>query len=117
MPSPSAPGRAERRHGAALIRRALAEHPAAPWWGIGTAIGWTLTKLATPVLLTRAIDVGIVAGDRAALVLSVGCLVLVGTAGALAAGLRRYFGQSLAYRVEADLRMRIFTHVHRLHLG
>src|SRR3954454_11672806 len=96
--------RRDGRRGAALICRAIGEHRAAFWWGIVTGLGWTLTKLASPVLVSRAIDVGIVGGRTDQLVVAVLALLGVGVVGAVLAGLRRYYGQSLAYRVEADLR-------------
>ncbi|MET0795162.1 MAG: ABC transporter ATP-binding protein [Polyangiaceae bacterium] len=85
--------------------------------GVLAGVSWTCTKLTMPVLVRRGIDLGIRAGDQRQLAISVGLILVVGLLQAGFAGFRRYFGISVAARVEADLRARLFVHLLRLDLG
>lgn len=85
--------------------------------GILTGLAWTGTKLAVPALVARTIDRGVVPGDRGALLDNIAVLGAVGLAGALIAGLRRWYAQLLAFLIERDIRERLVAHLYRLHLG
>ena len=69
--------------------------------GILTGLAWTGTKLAVPALVARTIDRGVVPGDRGALLDNIAVLGAVGLAGALIAGLRRWYAQLLAFLIDA----------------
>ena len=78
------------------------------------ALAWTATKVAIPLLAAVAIDRGILDGDTGALVAFTVAMVVVGGVQAVVSALRRYGAFRLAYRVETDLRHRLFTHLQRL---
>lgn len=86
-------------------------------FGISAGVAWSLAKLTGPTLVRRGIDFGIRGRDQRELVTVVFALLLVGLVQAVLAGFRRYFAISLAARVEADIRARLFKHVLRLDLG
>ena len=85
--------------------------------GALSALVWTVAKISVPVVAGRAVDRGIIHGGHAALVRW--CLVLVGLGviQAFTTGVRRYSAFVVAYRVETDLRQRLFTHLQRLHFA
>ena len=73
--------------------------------------------MTVPALVRRGIDFGIRARDVQVLTHVVMALLIVGSVQAGLAGFRRYFAISLAARVEAELRARLFVHVLRLDLA
>jgi len=89
------------------------------WLGAGIAAGalWTGARLAGPLLAAAAIDQGILGHndqkilEYALLIAGVGVVQAIGTA------LRRYTAFRIAYRVETDLRERLFAHLQRLHFA
>ena len=106
-----------RREGWRLVWSASKVH-----WGwivlsMTAALIWTLTKVTIPLLAAAAIDQGIIAHDNAKLFLYVGLMVVVGAFQAVVSGLRRYGAFRLAFRVETDLRQRLFAHLQRLHFA
>ena len=106
-----------RREGWRLVWSASKVH-----WGwivlsMTAALIWTLTKVTIPLLAAAAIDQGIIAHDNAKLFLYVGLMVVVGGFQAVVSGLRRYGAFRLAFRVETDLRQRLFAHLQRLHFA
>jgi len=82
-----------------------------------SALCWTGTKVAIPLFAAAAIDQGILAHDTSAIVRYTVLMVVVGGFQALVSGLRRYGAFRLAYRVETDLRQRLFAHLQRLHFA
>ncbi len=111
------PERALRRQGYRLIRTSL--RPLRGWLvvAIGAALTWTLAKLAVPLLAAAAIDEGIVPGDTGAIVLFASIIAVVGVVQGLGMGVRRFGAWQIAFRVETDLRERLFAHLQRLHFA
>jgi ATP-binding cassette subfamily B protein len=111
------PERALRRHGYRLIRTSL--RPLRGWLvvAVGSALTWTLAKLAVPLLAAAAIDQGIVPGDTSAIILYSSIIVVMGVVQGVGMGVRRYGAWRIAFRVETDLRDRLFAHLQRLHFA
>jgi ATP-binding cassette subfamily B protein len=105
------------RHGWQVLRVAVRPHRRVAAMGILTGLLWSASKLAVPALVARTIDRGVVPGDRGALYANIAVLGCVGLAGALIAGLRRWYAQLLGFLVERDIRQRLVAHLYRLHLG
>jgi len=81
------------------------------------ALFWTATKVTIPLLAAAAIDKGIIGNDTSELVKYVALMLVVGSFQVIVSGLRRYGAFRLAFRVEADLRHRLFAHLQRLHFA
>jgi ATP-binding cassette, subfamily B, bacterial len=111
------PAQAAPRSGARLIFSVLRAQHRPALFGVLAGVAWSVAKLTAPALVRRGIDRGIRAGEPRQLALAVGGLLLVGLVQAGLAGFRRYFAISLAARVEADLRARLFVHVLGLDLA
>jgi ATP-binding cassette subfamily B protein len=111
-----APARAAAGGGRLLVET-LRAHAGRAFAGVAVGLAWTACKLTVPVFLRRGLDLGIRAGDTTALGRAVVAILLVAGAGAGFAGLRRYLAQSVATRMEADLRFRLFTHLVKLDLS
>jgi ATP-binding cassette, subfamily B, bacterial len=107
----------DRGSGARLLLSALRAQSRPALFGISAGVAWSLTKLTAPTLVRRGIDLGIRGADRRELAAVVVGLLLVGLLQAALAGFRRYFAISLAARVEAELRARVFVHVLRLDMA
>jgi ATP-binding cassette subfamily B protein len=82
-----------------------------------SALLWTATKVTIPLLVAAAIDQGIIDDDTSALVKYVALMLVIGSFQVIVSGLRRYGAFRLAFRVEADLRHRLFAHLQRLHFA
>ena len=82
-----------------------------------SALFWTATKVTIPLLAAAAIDKGIIGNDTSELVKYVGLMLAVGSFQVVVSGLRRYGAFRLAFRVETDLRHRLFAHLQRLHFA
>ncbi|MGH8977688.1 MAG: ABC transporter ATP-binding protein [Acidimicrobiia bacterium] len=85
--------------------------------GIGASLGWTLAKIAIPLVALQAINDGIDPYDGAALAKwTLGIVMLT-----LCTGMLTYFRRTAAFavslRAEAELRRRLFDHLQRLHFG
>lgn len=117
LPLESAREPGARSGGIKLLLSALRAQRRGALFGVLAGVSWTLVKLSIPILVRRGIDLGIRSGDGHALALIVAEILALGLLGACLAGLRRYFGISVAARVEADLRARLFVHVLRLDLA
>ena len=89
------------------------------WLGYGVLAGlcWTVAKLVIPLLAAAAIDEGIIPDDGDAILRYTLLILVVGVVQAVGTGLRRYAAFRLAYRVETDLRERLFAHLQRLHFA
>ena len=78
---------------------------------------WTAAKVAVPRLVGEAIDDGVAVADRSAVVRYAWMIAGVGLVAAVFTGLRRYLAFREARWIEADLRLELFTHLQRLHVG
>ena len=93
---------------------------ASPRWiffGVASALGWTLAKITIPLFALQAIDDGIDPYRASALAKwTAGIVVLT-----LITGTLTYFRRTAAFavslRAEAELRRRLFDHLQRLHFG
>ncbi|MGH9301864.1 MAG: ABC transporter ATP-binding protein, partial [Acidimicrobiales bacterium] len=105
------------RSGWALLARTVGENRRLVVLGILAGIGWTAAKVAVPSMTQRAIDEGITKALPGALWHWCLLILVLGLAQGTCTGLRRYLAFSVAYRVETDLRGRMFAHLQRLHFA
>jgi ATP-binding cassette subfamily B protein len=86
---------------------------------LGSAFGlvWTTAKILVPVFAGQAVDKGIVEDNGRALLGWSLALVAAGIVQAVTTGLRRYQAFSGSYRIETELRQRLFAHLQRLHFA
>ena len=106
-----------RRGGWRLMREVAFTDPRWIWIGVGASLGWTLAKIAIPLLALRAIEDGIDPYD--------GSTVAAWATGIVAltvlTGTFTYFRRTAAFavslRAEAELRRRLFDHLQRLHFA
>jgi len=112
----SATAGSERRPG----WRVLAGVLRAQWLGLSLGVGaglcWTAGKVSVPMLVRQAIDHGIAGGfsDRLHWALLVLC---AGVVAAAFTGFRRFMAFREGRRAEAELRVRMFAHIQRLHFA
>lgn len=106
-----------RRAGWELLRARLAAERRSVVLGALSGLVWTIAKLLVPILAGMAVDHGILHEHGHALLMWTLILVGVGLVQAVTTGLRRYQAFSIAYRVETDLRQRLFAHLQRLHFA
>ena len=106
--------RAELGAGLRLMARTLRHYPATAAIAIAGALIWMASVVAIPYVIGLVIDDAILGDDRTMLLALVGVLLVIGVIQAIGIGVRRYNGFKLSYRVEADLRNRMFTHIQRL---
>ena len=85
--------------------------------GLGVLVGlcWTVGKVAVPLLVSLAIDRGIEAEDRSALLHWSLAIAGAGLLAATFTGLRRYLAFRESRWAETTLRDRLFAHLQRLH--
>jgi ATP-binding cassette subfamily B protein len=85
--------------------------------GLGVFVGlcWTVAKVSVPLLVSTAIDRGIVAEDRSALLRWSLAIAVAGLVAAVFTGLRRYLAFRESRWAETTLRDRLFAHLQRLH--
>jgi ATP-binding cassette, subfamily B, bacterial len=118
-PSPGAEERqAElRRGGHRMMWHAL--RPSRAWIAVGilTALGWTVGKVAVPLLAQRAIDGGVDPYDPGTLVRWTSAVLAVTVAIAVFTAFRRYAAFAISLRAETDLRHQLFSHLQRLHFA
>lgn len=106
-----------RSPGWSLIASQVAAHRGVLAAGIAAGIGWMTAAVSVPLLVSHAIDQGIVGHRRGALLLWSLTILGVGLVQGTCVGLRRYLAFAASYRVEADLRGRLFGHLQRLHFS
>jgi len=106
-----------RRAGWRLIRDALRSQRRWVVAGVASGLLWTGAKIAVPLLAAAAIDQGILPGDTEAIVAFSLAIVVVGAFQSFGTGARRYAAFRISYRVETDLRERLFSHLQRLHFA
>ena len=85
--------------------------------GVLSGVGWTAAKVSVPLLAAAAIDQGILPRDGGAILKFAVLIVVVGAFQAVGTGARRYAAFRISYRVETDLRERLFAHLQRLHFA
>ena len=106
-----------RARGWQVLRSALRAERRPVLLGVAFGLVWTGCKLLVPLLAGHAVDKGIVAGNNGALLRWSLALAVTGVVEAVFGGLRRYQAFSIAYRVETDMRQRLFAHLQRLHFA
>jgi ATP-binding cassette subfamily B protein len=106
-----------RARGWRVLRAALGAELRPVLLGAAFGLVWTVCKILVPVLAGQAVDKGIVAGHTGALLGWSLALAATGVVEAVFGGLRRYQAFSIAYRVETDMRQRLFAHLQRLHFA
>jgi ATP-binding cassette subfamily B protein len=107
----------ERERGWRLLRSTLRAESRAVLLGTAFGLVWTTAKILVPIIAGEAVDKGIVQEQPGALLAWSLALVGVGLVQAVTTGLRRYQAFSIAYRVETELRQRLFAHLQRLHFA
>ena len=106
-----------RRHGWQVIFGALR-----PRWrmlvlGVVASIVWVSAKLTIPFLAAQAIDKGVIPGDGDQIAKYALLIAAAGVVQGIGMGMRRYTAFWLGYRVEGDLRERLFAHLQLLHFA
>jgi len=99
------------------MRSALATQRS--WLTLGILAGglWTATKLSVPLLAAAAVDQGILGGDGDKILLYSLIIAVIGVIQGLGTAGRRYTAFRISYRVETDLRERLFAHLQQLHFA
>jgi ATP-binding cassette, subfamily B, bacterial len=89
------------------------------WLTLGILAGalWTGARLTGPLLAALAIDEGILPGNGHKVLVYSLLILFVGVIQAIGTALRRYTAFRIAYRVETDLRQRLFAHLQQLHFA
>jgi ATP-binding cassette subfamily B protein len=113
----NADDRQMRRNGWRVIAGALRPRWRTLLMGVVASFVWVSAKLAVPLLAAAAIDQGIVPGDGQEIVKYSLLMALAGMVQGFGTGLRRYTAFKLGYRIEGDLRERLFAHLQRLHFA
>ncbi|HEV3451877.1 MAG TPA: ABC transporter ATP-binding protein [Acidimicrobiia bacterium] len=106
-----------RRAGWRLMRSAL--NTQRRWLVAGILAGglWTGAKLAVPLLAAAAVDQGILGHDGHKILVYSLSIAVIGVVQAIGTALRRYTAFRISYRVETDLRERLFAHLQQLHFA
>ncbi len=106
-----------RREGWRLLRDSLRPQWRLLIFSVFAALLWTCAKLAVPLLVAAAVDQGIVPGDTGETLKYTGLIVFVGVLQGAGMGMRRYGALRMSYRVETNLRARLFAHLQLLHFA
>ncbi len=106
-----------RRAGWRLLRASLRTQLRWLLAGVGSAIIWTACRITIPLCVAAAIDKGIIPGDGHEILIYSLLIAGIGIVQAFGTGLRRYTAFRIAYRIETDLRERLFAHLQRLHFA
>ncbi len=105
------------RSGWHLLRQTMRAQRGLVMAGITAGMFWTAAKLAWPLMAQAAVNQGIVADNPGRLLAWSLAIVGAGLVQGVATGLRRYLAFAVSYRVETDLRHRLFAHLQRLHFA
>ena len=106
-----------RRRGWRLVFHMLNHRRGTLGLGVLSAGLWTGARLVIPLLAAAAIDDGIIPNDGEEIVKYTVLILFVGIVQVGGFALRRYTAFRLGYRVETDLRDRLFAHLQRLHFA
>lgn len=86
-------------------------------FGVLAGLVWTVAKVALPYMARQGIHHGIELDEHNALRnWTLGILAVAAVSG-FCTGMRRYLAFGVAYRVETDLRLKLFAHLQRLHFA
>jgi ATP-binding cassette subfamily B protein len=85
--------------------------------GVIFGLVWTVAKVSVPELAGLAVDRGILGAHHGGLVRWTVALLCAGVIVATFTGLRRFQAFTIAYRIETELRHRLFAHLQRLHFS
>jgi ATP-binding cassette subfamily B protein len=105
------------RSGWALLRETFRGERRAIGLGIVAGVVWTAAKVSVPLLVQGAINQGIIANRGDALLWWSLAIVGAGCVQGVSTGIRRFLAFGVSYRIEADLRHRLFAHLQRLHFA
>jgi len=105
------------RDGWKLIRDTMRAQRRGITLGVLVGLLWTVGKVVAPLLVRTAIDRGIVADDRDALLRWSLAVAGAGVVAATFTGLRRYLAFRESRWAETVLRDRLFAHLQRLHFA
>ncbi len=106
-----------RSDGWRLLLRTVRTQRAAVFFGVLAGLIWTLAKVALPFMARQGIHHGIENSEPNALRNWTIGIVLVASVSGICTGMRRYLAFGVAYRVETDLRLKLFAHLQRLHFA
>jgi ATP-binding cassette subfamily B protein len=106
-----------RRQGWRVIFGALRPRWRMLLLGVLASIIWVSAKLTVPYLAAQAIDKGIIPGNGDEIAKYAALIVVAGVVQGVGTGLRRFTAFWLGYRVEGDLRERLFAHLQMLHFS
>lgn len=101
------------RSGLKLIARTITSYRNVAVITLLGALVWMVGVVSVPYITRIVIDRAITEGKPDLLVPFLGLIVGGGLLVAVGIGVRRYYGFKLSYRVEADLRNRLFEHIQR----
>jgi ATP-binding cassette subfamily B protein len=85
--------------------------------GVVASIIWVSAKLSVPFLAAQAIDKGIIPGDGDQIAKYALLIAAAGVVQGIGTSMRRFTAFWLGYRVEGDLRERLFAHLQLLHFA
>ncbi|MGH9206702.1 MAG: ABC transporter transmembrane domain-containing protein, partial [Acidimicrobiales bacterium] len=105
------------RSGWHLLRQTMRAQRGGIIAGVSVGLLWTMAKLAWPLMAQAAVNQGIVANNSGRLLFWSLCIAGAGVVQGLSTGARRYLAFGVAYRIETDLRHRLFAHLQRLHFA
>lgn len=103
------------RAGWKLLWASINEERRFIFYGQVVAIGWSVGRVAIPVLIQQGIDRGI--EQEGSLTLWSLLIVAAGVLSSVSLGLRRYFAFRNGRIIESRLRDRVFAHIQRLHFS
>jgi ATP-binding cassette subfamily B protein len=109
--------RAIRRAGWRLLRDAVRPHKRLVYLGVFAGLIWAIARVAIPTLAGAAVDYGIARGSATDTIGWTAAILATGAVQAVCTGLRRYSAFALAWRVETDIRMKLVSHLQRLHFA
>ena len=106
-----------RSDGWRLLLRTVRTQRAAVFFGVLAGLIWTIAKVALPYMARQGINHGIELDEPGALRNWTIAIIVVAAISGVCTGLRRYLAFGVAYRVETDLRLKLFAHLQRLHFA
>jgi len=106
-----------RSDGWRLLLRTVRAQRAAVFFGVLAGFVWTIAKVALPLMARQGIHLGIELNEPNALRNWTIGIIAVAAVSGVCTGMRRYLAFGVAYRVETDLRLKLFAHLQRLHFA
>ena len=103
------------RAGWKLLWRSIKEERRFIMYGQIVAVGWSIGRVAIPLLVQQGIDRGI--EQDGSLLLWTLLIVAAGLLSSISLGLRRYVAFRNGRMIESRLRDRVFAHIQRLHFS